>query len=196
MVIINFKSIDELREIIRPRMSEKRYLHTLGVEKAAANLCKIHGGDTEGMQIAALLHDVAKELTKEQHIEICKKYNVVLTELELGEPKTLHQITGSIIAEKEFGIVDKDIINAVRYHTTAKADMSLAEQIIYIADYIDETRDYPDVDKMRALAEESLDKACVMALQYTIVKLANNGRQIHTDTVCAYNYFLGKKRGI
>jgi nicotinate-nucleotide adenylyltransferase len=112
---------------------------------------------------------------------------VELSEYELGVAKLYHSICGSAFVRNEFGINNQDIINAVRYHTTGRKNMSLLEKIIFIADFISEERDYNGVEIMREKAVKSLDEAIVEGLGFTIKDLIDQGRIIHPDTLDAYN---------
>ena len=162
---------------VKTMLSEKRYAHTLGVAEAARSLALHYGADPERAEVAAILHDCAKELP------------------DARESKLLHAPLGASIAEKEFGVTDRDVLDAVRYHTTAKADMGLLTKIIYIADYIEPNRDYDGVSIMRELAYSDLDKAILMGLDFTISDLLAQGKTIHTDAVEARNYLILAKGG-
>jgi nicotinate-nucleotide adenylyltransferase len=110
-----------------------------------------------------------------------------LTDMEISTAKLYHAMCGSMFIQKEFGIDDEEIINAVRYHTTGRKNMSLLEKIVFIADFISEERDYNGVDVMREKARRSLDEAIVEGLSFTIKDLIDAGRVVHTDTLDAYN---------
>ncbi len=181
---------------IKPMMSEKRYIHSLGVRDEAVKLAKVYGADEKKAYLAGLLHDVVKEFSPEQMRELAKKYGVKLSEVVLHEPKLVHGILGAYYVKYEFGIDDDEIFDAIYYHTTSKANMPLLTKIIYIADSIEPNRDFDGVCELRAATYENLDKAILMSLRKTIDKLLKNGRLIHVETVNAMNYLLMKGCGI
>jgi nicotinate-nucleotide adenylyltransferase len=143
--------LSSLRESVKNEMGEKRYFHTLEVEKMAAHLGEIFAKDQISMlRAAASLHDVTKERTNEEHIAICEEAGLIVTKAERKSPKMFHAKTAALVIPKkyhEFAI--PELISAVRYHTTGRADMTMAEKIIYLADYIDMSRDFEDCVKLR-----------------------------------------------
>ena len=173
---------------IRSRLGDRRYEHSLNVAKSAVALAEKYGGDTEKARTAGLLHDILKELPKDE----MKNYitaKAVLSPYEENCSNVWHQIADALFVKENYGL-DGDIINAIRYHTTARANMSLLEKIIYIADFISDERTYPDVDVMRTLAFISLDDAMLYALKYTIKSLCDRNLPIHPDTAAAYNEII------
>jgi nicotinate-nucleotide adenylyltransferase len=118
------------------------------------------------------------------------KFGIILSDTEKFSQKLWHAISGAAYVENELGINDKEIVSAIRYHTTAKENMTLLEKIVYIADFTSEDRKYSDVDVVREMVDESLEKAIVYALKYTICDLTKKNMPIHEDTLKAYNYLL------
>ena len=123
----------------------------------------------------------------QEHLQIFKEFGIILSDIEQNAKKLWHAMSGALYVKNILGIKDTEIIDAIRYHTTAKADMSLLAKILYLADFTSKDRDYEDVDVIREYVDESLQKAFIYALQYSITDLVNQGRAVHPDTVKAYN---------
>lgn len=174
-------------ELIRERLKPARFEHSMNVAKCAVELAKKYGADEKKAYTAGILHDIMKNTVPEEQLKWIEKSGVTLTKAEQGNFKLWHAMAGEAYMKLKLGIDDEDLLNAVRYHTTARADMTVLEKVIYIADYISEERDYDGVDEMRALAEKSLEDAMFMGLQFSITELAENGFVIHPDSVNAYN---------
>lgn len=183
----NKTDYEALKVILQKRLNEKRYYHSLCVADEAKRLAEKYGGDREKAYLAGLLHDITKNAPDEEHLQIFKEFGIILSDVEQNAKKLWHAMSGSLYVKNILGIDDPQIIDAIRYHTTAKADMSLLAEILYLADFTSRDRDYEDVDVIREYVDESLEKAFVYALEYSIVDLVNQGRAVHPDTVAAYN---------
>lgn len=180
---------------IRERLSDYRFKHSVNVSREAVRLAVKYGGDVEKAELAGLLHDVMKDAGKKEQLELMEKYGVKLNEVEQNAPKLWHAIAGAVYVKRVLKIRDKDIVNAVRYHTTARTEMSLLEKIIYIADYTSEERDYKGVEKMRKASNVSLEYAMEEALAFGIEARVEDHTAIHPDTFEAYNEIvLAKKK--
>ena len=177
----------EYKEILQKRLTPKRYNHSLCVADEAVRLAKKYGGDQEKAYLAGLLHDITKNATREEHLQIFTRFGIILDDVEENAMKLWHAISGSLYIEHILGVNDTEIIDAIRYHTTAKEDMSPLCLVLYLADFTSRDRDYPDVEVMRNLVDISFNKALVYALQYTIKDLAEQKRAIHFDTLKAFN---------
>lgn len=184
---------DELRPIAMSYLKPKRMPHVLGTEQEAVRLVRRYGGDETQARIAALLHDCTKKLDMAQQLALCEKYGIMLDELEQKALKLLHSKTGAAIARDVFGVEDA-VYDAILYHTTGKPDMTRLEKIIYLADYIEPTRDFPGVDALRKTVYEDLDKGLLMGLTMTIQEMEEMGNPVHHLTRDARDYLL--KRGI
>ena len=180
---------------IRERLGDYRFKHSVNVSREAIRLARRYGGDEEKAELAGLLHDVMKDAGKKEQLAIIEKYGVKLNEVELQAPKLWHAIAGAVYVKKVLRIRDKDIVNAVRYHTTARARMTLLEKIVYIADYTSEERDYKGVEKMRKASNVSLEYAMEEALAFGIEARAEEHTAIHPDTFAAYNEIMLEKKG-
>ena len=183
-------TIDDYKQIIKSRMGEKRYIHSVNVAKQAVHLAKKYGADVQKAETAGILHDITKETPQKEQLQIIKNAGIILNETEMSAPKLWHSISGAVFIENELGIKDPDILNAVRYHTTGRAGMSLLEKVIFIADFTGEERDYNGADEMKRLAEESLEKAMYMGLSFSISDLVARGLTVALPTVEAYNELI------
>lgn len=183
----NKTDYESLKEVLKQRLNEKRYYHSLCVADEAKRLAEKYGGEIEKAYLAGLLHDITKNAPDEEHLQIFKEFGIILNDIEKNAKKLWHAMSGAEYVKNILGINDPEIIDAIRYHTTAKADMSLLAEILYLADFTSKDRDYEDVDVIREYVDESLCKAFVYALQYSITDLVNQGRAVHPDTVEAYN---------
>ena len=184
---------EKIKEILRSRLTEKRYIHSLAVADEAKRLATQYGADKEKAYLAGLLHDITKTATCEEQLLFMKQFGIMLDDITKNSEKLWHAVTGAAYIEKELGINDKEIISAVRYHTTAKSNMTKFEKILYLADFTSADRDYSDVDVMRRLVDVSMTDAMEYALSYTINELVEKRSQIHPDTLNAYNEIM--KRG-
>ena len=176
--------------MIRGKLSEKRFIHSCNVSKEAVKLAEKYLADPQAAETAGLLHDIAKDTPGPVQLQTIEKYSIILDEVEWCSPKLWHAVAGAAVLEHECGVTDRDILNAVRYHTTARAGMSLLEKVIYLADFISEDRNYGGVEQLRAAIYTSLDKGFMAALDFSITELVEKGSAIHPDTVRARNEML------
>lgn len=183
---------DEFIALIKGKLNEDRFIHSMGAADTAVLLAEKFGGDREKAYIAGLLHDVMKNESEEEQLKMMKKDGIILSQAEKNNPKLWHAMSGAAFIRHELGITDPDIVNAVRYHTTGRAGMSLLEKIIYTADFISPERNYPDVEVMRSLSFESLDKGDLYSLQFSLKRLSECKFVIHTDSVDFYNELVIK----
>ena len=185
---------EQYKEILQKRLSEKRYIHSLNVADSAKELALIYGCDPEKAYTVGLVHDCCKDEPAGLQLSYILENKVELSEYELDVAKLYHAISGSIFAEKELGITDKDMLNAIRYHTTGRKGMSLLGKVVFIADFISAERDYNGVDIMREKAKRSLDEAIVEGLGFTIKDLITRNMIVHPDTVLAFNDAMFKMK--
>ncbi|MBQ3573904.1 MAG: bis(5'-nucleosyl)-tetraphosphatase (symmetrical) YqeK [Clostridia bacterium] len=188
--------VQKMKSYLEERLSPKRYNHSLGVADEAVRLAKRYGADEEKAYLAGLVHDSAKEVNPETAIELLeKRYGEKVEAVARCAPKLLHGPLGAHIAKSEFEICDAEILDAVRYHTTAKADMDILTKIIYIADYIEPNRSFDGVDELRKVAYEDIDESIITGIDYTLAELLEAGRVFHPDTVYARNYLILQRQG-
>ena len=183
-------SLSQLRPVALSYLKHKRIPHVLGTEQEAIRLAERYGADVEKARRAALLHDCTKKLDMEEQLALCRRYGIQLDELEQKALKLLHSKTGAAIARDVFG-VDDDIYSAIWYHTTGHAGMTKLEKIIYLADYIEPSRDFPGVDKLRKVCYEDLDRGLLMGLEMTIEEMTSMGNPVHHATIEARDALKG-----
>ncbi len=171
-------NINEYKNIIKERLSDYRFYHSLCV------------ADEEKAEVAGILHDICKEADLDEQLKIIEKAGMTITEFERNSKKFYHQISGAAYAKVILGIEDEEILNAIRFHTTGRANMSLMDEIVYLADFISADRDYDDIDNIRAEAERGKEYGLMYATRYTIKSVVKKGNPLHSDTVNAYNWLL------
>ena len=187
---INCTDKESLEEFLSANLKESRYIHSLGVEEMAVRLACLHGADEEKDAFAGRYHDIAKNFDTETMDSYVRKYG--LSEKLIGNNALAHSKVGAAILEHEFGVTDREILDAVRYHTTARKDMTLLEELIFVADVVEDNRTYSDLDYYQDLAYRDLDRACLEILEYTIGSLASKGKVIDKDTLEARDWVLHK----
>ncbi|MBQ8585091.1 MAG: bis(5'-nucleosyl)-tetraphosphatase (symmetrical) YqeK [Butyricicoccus sp.] len=175
-----------VRQSILSRLSGYRYQHTLGCEKAAVELARRFGADEEKAAFAAILHDITKRHSREEQLYLCEKYDIIPCDVERIEWKMLHGKTAAAIAKHEYG-APEDVCDAIACHTTGKAGMTMLDKVIYLADFIEETRDFDGVEPARRLAQHDIDRALLYCYDSSLSDLVSRGKLIHRDTIEARN---------
>ena len=176
-------NFNELKEIVKSKMSLKRFTHTLGVVEMSEKLAKIYNADIEKCKVAALLHDICKEMDMEYIKNICKNnFMDELSEEDLENNEILHGFAGAYYVKTELGINDKEILNAIKYHTIGAKNMTLVEKIVYIADAIEYGRNYPSVVEIREETFKNLDKGILMEIEHKEEYLKSIGKKSHPNT--------------
>jgi len=176
---------------LKKQLSDKRFEHTMAVKDVAISLASRYGVDVNRAALAAMLHDCAKNLTSSETEKYCKKYKIKLTPTELSNPDVIHARLGAAIANDQYEIIDREILDAIAYHTTGRANMGILEKIIYIADYIEPGRKKAaNLARYRQLAYVSLDQTMYDILKDTLAYLEQSDAvEIDTKTKEAFNYF-------
>lgn len=190
----NDNDITKYKKFLKSVLSSKRYKHSVNVSNAAARLAAKHGADVHKAAVAGILHDVCKEMTGVEQLNLIRESDLPVDPLELRTPNMYHAIAGSVFVQKELGITDEEIIRAIRFHTVCSDKMSLVEQIIYLADLISADRTYDGVSKMRRLSSKSINRAMLEALKFQIISNTEKGNFIFPSTVNAYNEFVLKEK--
>ncbi|MBQ1229506.1 MAG: bis(5'-nucleosyl)-tetraphosphatase (symmetrical) YqeK [Clostridia bacterium] len=205
MIEITEQMLTELRKQITNRMSPKRLHHTLAVEDMTARLCALYCPEKATvLRAAALLHDLTKELSLEEQIQLCKEKGLSLCEQDLHSPKTLHARTAAAVIPSAFpNFADPLVIRAVRWHTVGRAGMTLPEKLLYLADYIDDSRTFENCVRLRhafwsadpeTLSPEQrlfhLHRILLLSFQMTITDLLAEGALISPETIAARNELL------
>lgn len=188
-------SAAELTDILSIRLSKKRFQHSLNVADEAKKLAEKYDlYSPEKAYLSGLLHDICKEIPKEEQLIMAKKSTLDVSPVELVTPPLYHAIAGAWYAENVLNVHDDDILNAVRYHTVGRAGMSRLEEIIYIADLISADRNYKDVNKMRKNAYQSIEKTMLEALRFSIADVVAKGSMLPHHTIEAYNQYASEKK--
>ena len=188
------ESLLNLKEKVKLRMSEKRFSHTLGVERCAKKLGElIMPQRVSELRAAAILHDITKRLPLDAQLPLCEKYGIVIDEMERESSQLLHAKTGAALARGLFG-VSCAVHDAIFWHTTAKADMTLLEQVIYLADYIEPTRrDFDGLEDLRQEAYRNLRDAMILGLTMGIADLERRGIHPHPRSAAALEWFRAQR---
>ncbi len=181
----------QLEQAVISLLKPNRVAHVLGCRDTAVMLAKRWGADEADALRAGLLHDITKALSSPLQMELCRVYGVSLSEFSGRNPKTLHALTGSLVAQRIFG-ENPAVVNAIASHTTGKANMTTLEKIIYVADYMEPNRNFDGVEAMRQLADTDLDGALKMGLEMTLALLRQEGREISPESARALA-FLNQK---
>lgn len=183
-------SARQLTQAMKKELDEKRYRHTLSVAHTAASMAMCHGLDPYKAYLAGLLHDCAKCIPHDKKSSLCAKYGLPVNDAEEANPDLLHAKLGSHLARAKYGIEDEEILSAILYHTTGKTAMSVFEQIIYIADYIEIYRKpLPNMEKARKLAFQDLNACMLVILESTLTFLEEKGAKIDSTTRETYEYY-------
>lgn len=175
---------------VRDKLNNKRFNHSMRVAHEAVKLAKSHEENPLKAEIAGILHDYAKNLSKEELGDYIKQCDINVDDVMLRIPELAHGIVGAHIVKDRLYIEDEDLLNSIRYHTTGRTNMSKLEKIIYIADYIEPMRNFAGVDEVRDMAYIDLDRALLMALDNTIKFLIDRKAVIHPLSLKARNDYL------
>lgn len=179
---------------VKEQLTAERYEHTIGVMEVAIKLAKKYGADEKKAELAAIFHDYAKYRPMVEMKQLIVEQKMPKQLLQF-HPELWHAPVGAYLVETEVGITDQQILDAIRYHTTGRANMTLLEKVIYLADYIEPGRRFPGVDEVRSLAKGNLDEALFSAIKRTIQFLLNKDQLIYPDTFHTYNDFIFTKGG-
>lgn len=177
-----------LRQKAYAWLDERRIPHVQGCEQEAARLAERYGEDTGKAAVSGILHDITKKLKFADQLILCEKYDIICDNAVLENPKLMHAITGAAVARELFG-VDDEIYSAIRYHTTGKPNMTSLQKIIYLADYIEPTRDFPGVDELREACYKSLDAGMALGLKMSLEEIRSYGTEPYVDSINAYEYY-------
>ncbi len=173
--------MDQLENVVISLLNPNRIAHVLGCRDTAVELARHWGADVTDAARAGILHDITKAIDGPLQLTLCDAYGKVLSDFSKRYPKTLHALTGSLVAERIFG-ENPAVVSAIEHHTTGKADMNLLEKIIYVADYMEPNRNFPGVEKLRALAFEDIDAALKLGLEMTLEHLNRQGAEVSKES--------------
>ena len=180
-------NLKQAKELVRGRLSDKRYEHTINVKKMAVKLAKRYGADEEKAALAAILHDSAKEISKDEMREIMRQYPQYAEGSESRPTPVWHGICASILARTQWGVEDEAILSAIACHTAGKPGMSKLDKIVYLADMTSAERDWPGVNKLRKLELKDLDAAMLAALRQTNDFVLSQGKPLDPVSKAAYD---------
>lgn len=186
--------LKQITQDLKVTLSEKRYLHSVSTMKKAKELASKYNQDEQIVMLTALAHDIAKEMSNEEYFEYSKENNIELDEIDKVVTMALHGKIGADIAKKKYGFT-KEMQDAICYHTTGRANMTLLDEIIYLADKIEDTRDYEKVKELRKIYENSKNLKEVILWDidnYTIPKLIESKKLIHTNSIYTRNDIISK----
>ena len=188
---------EELKDIqkdLSKKLKKERYEHTIGVMYTAASLAMCYGEDVQKALTAGLLHDCAKNLSSEKQIRTCHKHSIAINAAEQKNPSLLHAKVGSFLAWHKYGIEDREILDAITWHTTGKPEMRLLDKILYIADYIEPGRNQaPNLPQARKLAFEDLDECLFLILRDTLAYLTASKAEVDPMTQQTYEYYRAER---
>ena len=189
--LIKMEKIERMKEDLKNILSERRYIHSVGVMEMCEKLAKIYKVDVEKAKIAGLLHDNAKEMSPEEMLDYVKKNNIEITEIEKINTPILHGKIGADIAKKKYG-VDKQIEDAIKYHTTTNIKMDTLAKILYVSDKIEMNRmsDEYNIQEEREVAKKDLDRAVLMIIDSNIESLIKKGKLIEQESIETRNKIL------
>ncbi len=180
----------KLRKELSKELKPDRFDHTLGVAYTASSMAFVHGADSTKALIAGMLHDCAKCMSHEEQIKICEKNNIDVTDIERRNHSLLHAKVGMYLARTRYDVYDTEILNAIRWHTTGREEMSLLEKIIYIADFIEPNRKpLEGMDDIRKEAFTDIDRCLAHILHDSVIYLKTIGNEVDDTTLNAYNYY-------
>lgn len=186
--------LKQIEQNLKETLSEKRYLHSVSTMKKAKELAKEYGQDEQIVMLTAIAHDIAKEMSEEEYFEYAKKYEVELDEFDKIATTVLHGKIGADIVNKKYGF-NKEMQDAIYYHTTGRANMTMLEKIIYLADKMEDTRDYEGVRELRNVYQNShnLEETILWDIDYyTIPKMIKKQKIIHPNSIYARNDIISK----
>lgn len=175
---------------IEKSLSKHRFEHSINVEKVAVELALIYGCNSEKASLAAIAHDLAKQYSDLELLKMAEDNKIAMDEIQQNSPQLLHGPIATYICKYSYNISDEDVLNAIYYHTTGRSNMSLLEKIIYLADVIEEGRDFPGIDSIRQLSKTALDKAIILSCNSTINYVIEKNELIHPFTIELRNSLL------
>ncbi|MBA2691058.1 MAG: bis(5'-nucleosyl)-tetraphosphatase (symmetrical) YqeK [Rubrobacter sp.] len=177
------RDVDELLtaadELAKGRLSERRYAHTVRVAETAEYLAELHRLDPSRARLAALIHDAAREMKKDEYLRLAEEWKIPFGEFERGNPKLLHGPVAAEMARRSLGVEDGEVLDAVREHTVGRAGMGDISLVLYLADKIEPERDYPSVEKIRSMARDDLRSATAEAVERAIAYSEMRGKAVH-----------------
>lgn len=183
----------EYIDYLKEKLNEHRFCHSLNVAEKSKELAEIYGYDKEKAYLCGLLHDICKNDSEENMLQIFLKFGIILDNVQEKVPLLWHSIAGAVLVKEKFGFDDIEFINAIRYHTTGRDNMTKLEKIVFLADVISDDRDFNGVEKLREYSYQDLDLAVFECLKSSIANLSAKNAMIHVDTINAYNFIAAER---
>ena len=177
----------QLEGEVKTHLTERRFYHSQCVAEEAARLARRYGADVEKARLAGILHDIMKDTAPEEQLKILTDSGIILTDAQRRNRKLWHALSGAVYLREKLGIEDREIVEAVECHTSGKGNMTLLDKVLFVADYISADRDYPGVEEMRRLADQSLEEAMVEGIRYTVDELMGQNLPVAAESIEAYN---------
>jgi predicted HD superfamily hydrolase involved in NAD metabolism len=184
---------EEMKIKLKDSITKKRFIHSINVMELAAELALAHGIDQEKTAIAGLLHDCAKNIEADESLRLCEEFEIDVNDVEKLQPKLLHGKVGAVLATKEYGVDDEEILDAIRHHTLGRENMTTMDKIVFIADYVEPGRNFEGIEELRELAFTDLDKTMVISLDNIIKHIISKGVLIHPVAILARNDMIKKR---
>ena len=173
--------MEDLEKVVISLLNPNRVNHVLGCRDTAVDLARRWGANETDAARAGILHDITKAIDGPLQLTLCDAYGKILSDFSRKYPKTLHALTGSLVARRIFG-ENEEVVSAIQWHTTGKADMTLLQKIIYVADYMEPNRNFPGVERLRALAYTDMDAALKLGLEMTLEHLKRQGAEVSPES--------------
>ncbi|NLK67573.1 MAG: HD domain-containing protein [Clostridiaceae bacterium] len=180
-------NIEDMKIKLQQSLNEKRYLHSIGVMDECEKLALHYEADVNKARIAGLLHDCAKNISQSEENTLLNKYEIKLDDIQKQSHALVHGILGMYVAREKYNINDEEILDAIYWHTTGRAGMTLLEKIVFIADYIEPARTFDDTEEIRKNAYEDIDRAIVLSADSTIRYLLERKKLVHPLTLDTRN---------
>ncbi len=188
--------LTNIDQYLHEHLDADRLQHSRNTAEVAVELAKRYGADEHKALVAGLLHDVAKGICRHGMLNVAEQYHVDVDEVEKTNPELLHGKLGAAMVKTDLGISDDEILSAIRWHTTGRANMSLLEKIIYLADLIEPSREFAGIDEIRKLAYQDIDEAMLVALKQVMDFVKGRGFMLHPSSMEAYQYIENIRRNI
>ena len=187
-------TIEEMRALLQQSLKPKRYEHSLRVYETALKMAGQYRADVEKVAVAALIHDCGRQVPKEASVAKAKELGIPVDPVEAAQPILLHAKLGVYYAVRKYGIDadNKEVLDAIRYHSTGTADMTDTAKIVFLADLIEPGRDFEGVEEIREASFQDLDRGMLLAYDNTIRYLLEDGLLIHPDAIAGYNQLAAK----
>ncbi len=181
---------DQCRRLMKDMLGDQLYRHSLGAADAAVSLAKCYGADTQKAYLAGLIHDYGKRYSKKELLRKAQLMGLPLDRITRQEKRLLHAPVGAALIRTELNICDPEISRAIAYHTTGRSEMTLFEKVIYLADYIEEGREFAGIERIREIAYISIDRALLSAVNQAIRSVLVKGAMLHPRSVAFRNSLL------